>query len=144
MACMVDVGRPIANLCFVQESDADMRCVTTFGHWTSCLKFLAEISDLDITADRLRFLLPALTNAVIDRYPGDLVLQNHLISTTRRKIVSLHVKMLADTTGRLSRTLLLFRACRFFNYHFIASTGKTNMKCRLLAMMCIVLQASSP
>ena len=46
---------------------------------------------------------------------------NQLIRQTSLKIKPVYNKMMLDSDNRLSRSLRIFRACRLFNYKFIAS-----------------------
>ena len=39
------------------------------------------------------------------------------------RILPVYEKMLYDSTNRMNQTLQIFRACRLFNYEFVASTN---------------------
>ena len=47
---------------------------------------------------------------------------DNLIQQTAARMLPVYTKMYGDTHGRLQKTLRILRACRLFNYRFIAQT----------------------
>ena len=67
------------------------------------------------------FLKPSVaTNA--DLFGNNLQAKDNLVSLASLRMIPVFEKMSHDSKYRLEYTLRILRACRLFNFHFIAET----------------------
>jgi hypothetical protein len=121
LAVMKDLGGMLVKLCYKQEGDTPLLCATTFDHWGRNVLRLQSITDPNIPADQKAEHLPSvIENATALGHNQQQV--DNLVQETTARLRPVYEKMFDDSNGRLRRTLMILRACRLFNYHFVART----------------------
>ena len=104
-----------------QEGDSALLCTTTYDQWHSVKDTLDAITNPNTSvADKMHLLPSIVDNANALGYNPELI--DNLIQQTAARMLPVYTKMYGDTYGRLQKTLRILRACRLFNYRFIAQT----------------------
>ena len=112
LALLEDIASVLAQLCYYQEGDAFL-VPTTFQHWQNTMQLLKDCIDQ-------RVQLPHLCHTLQNLYQDHNEIQLLTIQTLE-KIKPCYHKMVDDTTARLKGSLSILRACRLFDYRFIAT-----------------------
>ena len=120
-ALVRDVGAHLVKLCYKQEGDAPLLCATTYDHHESVRRKLQLITSEDTPVQELRELLPSVDQNA-DALGADGATRDVLVRSTAKRVSSVYAKMDGDSEGRLGDTLRVLRACRLFNYEFVART----------------------
>lgn len=123
LAIAKDVGALLVKLCIKQEGDSPLLCTTTYIHWHSVLDNLRDISQPNTPIATKRALLPSVTqNATA--IGGNAAAIDFLIDVQSQRMLPVYEKMRGDSegAGRLVRTLAILRACRLFNWEWVAAT----------------------
>ena len=98
-----------------------MLCTTSFDHWYKVQNNLREITSNETTIERKRFVLPCvIVNAEL--FGNNLQAKNRMIEQSSLRMLPVFEKMQHDSDNRLRKTLKVLRACRLFNYKFVAET----------------------
>ena len=105
-----DTGDSLVKLCYCQEGDDAFMSVSTYDHWMSVMNKLNT---------QVRSLLPNVVQ-IAATLTDNIALQNEHIMSAAGKVRPVYEKMNENSNNRLQRTLRIFRACRMFNYKFIA------------------------
>ena len=116
-----DVGAHLVKLCYKQEGDAPLLCATTYDHHESVRCTLRRITADDTPVQELRELLPSVAQNA-DALGVDGATRDALVTSTAFRLRPVYDKMDGDSDRRLDDTLNVLRACRMFNYEFIART----------------------
>ena len=117
------MGRQLTSLCYFQEGD-NFLCVTTYDEWHEVLRFLKN-------ADRLHeesnICLPTLFS-VVNELISDVDEAKEALIVTLAKTIPVYRKMFYDINNRMRQTLGILRACRLFNYEFVAKTPELALR----------------
>lgn len=123
LAIARDFGANIVKLCYFQEGDDPLLCATTFDHWNAVQDRLRVLTDTDTSTDDKALLLPSVTEWATALSNNNQDRKKHMIQQSTLRMIPMYEKMFADSHGRLENTLKIFRACRMFDYKFVAKTA---------------------
>lgn len=121
LAIAKDVGAHLVKLCYFQEGDAPLLCATSYDHWESVKETLRRITQPNIPIAEKRELLPSVA-ANADALGIHPLQRDALVEQAAARMAPLYQKMVDDTGGRLEDTMRILRACRIFNFEFVART----------------------
>jgi hypothetical protein len=119
LAVAKDTGDSLVKLCYFQEGDEAFLSATTFDHWMKVMEMLRKITSPNAPIATKRALLPSVVE-IASTLSDNVTIQNDKINEATAKVLPVYEKMIHDTNHRLARTLRIYRACRLFNYQFIA------------------------
>lgn len=116
LAIMLDCGGALAKLCYKQEGDGFLVC-TTYDHWNETLLFLQHAV---FDGSGLKYLDEVLSRL----FQNDEVHKKRLFANYCQQVIRPCLeKMKQDTHERLKDNMDFFRACRLFDYCFVASSA---------------------
>ena len=95
LAIAKDVGCELVKLCYEQEGDAPLLCVTTYNHWESVRTFLSNVTRPECPIEILRELLPSVA-ANVDEMAAN-PQREAIIRQSAQRILKIHQKMTADS-----------------------------------------------
>jgi hypothetical protein len=116
LALIRDVGRPLINFCYIREGDGFL-APTTYNHWISMVKVVGEITDRNNPA------CPCVEEVLQELYERSAHGRTVLLNATILKGANVLLKLHHDGTHRLLPTLGIMRACRLWDYDFVANTA---------------------
>jgi hypothetical protein len=114
IALIADVGKPLINFCYFREGDGFLS-PTTYQHWRSMVK---EVEDITAINGPLCPCVEDILDEVFVGSPGDRLSLREASVAKGRKVIQ---KLNQDESSRLLVTLGIMRACRFFDYSFVAN-----------------------
>jgi hypothetical protein len=120
LAIMRDAGGRLVKLCYGQEGDAALQCCTTYDHWCTVMGELSNICNPNIPAAEKLLLLPSVVESATAIEPEQAAERSILIQGAAARMVPVSEKMRYDFDNRLAFTMRVLRACRLFNWEFVA------------------------
>jgi hypothetical protein len=128
LAVIVDIGKHLTQFCYSNERDGELQCAKSYDHWKDVFDYLKEVVRTT-SATRLSELLPSVhsnalalsgNNVNSDQYKS-------LMSNAVDAIKPIKNRMTYYTDTAIERTLRILRACRFFNYKFVAKSDANDL-----------------
>ncbi len=114
----------MVKFCYFQEGDSFLS-PTTFDHWNEVIAKLRYITK-STTVNNFKEILPnvyrVMTQLQVEGNCDD-AMRVLLLAQTVLKAKPMYQKLKSDSANRLAHTLSVMRACRIFNYLFIAKTA---------------------
>ena len=123
LATITSIGKPLAILCYDNERDGKLQCAKAFDRWNSTYDHLRESIKESTTKERRAILLPEVHENAVALSDGNAVEYRRLMSKAIEAISVLEEYMRTYGSQNLERTMRVLRACRFFNFFFIAETN---------------------
>ena len=117
------IGKLLVVLCYDNERDGELQCAKTFDRWNSTFDHLSESVKENTTKQRRAILLPEVhdnAEALSGGSGAEYKVQMDKALGAIRVLVD-YMKSYSD--DNLARTLRILRACRFFNFFFVAETN---------------------
>jgi hypothetical protein len=135
LAVIIDVGKYLVQLCYSSEQDGELRCAKTYDHWQKVSDFLRNACRLQNrdTANISR-LLPSVHANALALSGNDTHDQEYkrIVDNAVQSIMPVFEKFSEYNDKDRERTLRIFRACRFFNYTYIANQTLDDLEAEMV------------
>lgn len=141
-------GKPLVQLCYKHEGDDEFLCCSTYDDWIAAQNFLSTLVTAE-SAQHLRRLMPKVTELVdsvnnplfdaTDDPVADAVKRDNYIKYAARIAAKACTKMSEDFAphGRLYETMSILRACRLFDYKFVARISLESIQVEVVCLQAL-------
>ena len=123
LATIVSIGKLLVVLCYDNERDGKLQCAKTYDRWNSTLDHLTESVAETTRKERRAVLLPEVHDNAVALSGGDDALYKVEMDKAIKAIRVVQQYMKTYTDKDIERTLRILRACRMFNFFFVAETN---------------------